>query len=264
MNYLEIILEGILNPDNNGFLINYFKREIVKAEKENYSAEEFCSGCMGIISNLKAGIDKQFYTRKKELLLMKEIASQKINNSNHLFIHDVESYTLLQNCVIELNSITKNNFSVNVSSLTKSKYVGTLWHKEILDIENAINCDELFHSWKKKNEFCNSKINVAKSENKIDIPKDEIKFDHLIFKDQESYNLFLFLVDEYAMNYRVKQFSQIYHWLVENSNRIKPNTGAKYQEHVKVNFPLMTAKFSRIEEKKPYEMITLNDVFKRF
>ena len=96
------------------------------------------------------------------------------------------------------------------------------------------------------------------------ITESEIKFDTLIFKDQESYNLFLFLVDEYAGDFRVKQFSQIYHWLIKNDNRIKPNTGAKYIEHVRVNFPLMTAKFSRIEERKPYEMPTLTDAFKRF
>jgi len=118
---------------------------------------------------------------------------------------------------------------------------------------------------KKLNEKLVSLSTTIQEPEIIDTSKDlpEIKFDTLIFKDQESYNLFLFLVDEYAEKFRVSQFSQIYHWLIENDNRIKQGTGTKYRKHVKVNFPLMTAKFSRIEERKPYEMATLNDVFKR-
>jgi len=179
----------------------------------------------------------------------------------------------------EIQDFTKEQLKIVENQYTHSNNKVLFIEKQIVEADERIqnlllpsyqsdgfcyDWNKLFHSWKKINEFCNSKINVAKSENKIDIPKDEIKFDHLIFIDQESYNLFLLLVDEYAVNFRVKQFSQIYHWLIENGNRIKPNTGAKYQEHVKVNFPLMTAKFSRIEDKKPYEMTTLTDVFKRF
>jgi hypothetical protein len=104
------------------------------------------------------------------------------------------------------------------------------------------------------------------SESKLHPQKETGKeiFDPKIFQDQRSFDLFLFLVEEYATTKQPKQFSQIFHWMQENDNSIKPNTGVKFREFVVKRFPEMVAKFSRIEEKKTYEMTTLNGKLKEF
>jgi hypothetical protein len=89
------------------------------------------------------------------------------------------------------------------------------------------------------------------------------KYNTEIFKDLESYRLFLFLVDEYAVNKSVTQFSQIYHWLKNNDCRIKNGKGTKYQSFVKTTFGIED-KFSRISELIHNENVTLNDIYKRF
>jgi hypothetical protein len=85
-----------------------------------------------------------------------------------------------------------------------------------------------------------------------------------IFEDQKSYGLFLFLVDRYATSKQPKQFSQIFHWMKENNNSIKPNTGVKYRKFVREQFPEMVAKFSRIEVNNRHETPTLNELKKEF
>jgi hypothetical protein len=88
-------------------------------------------------------------------------------------------------------------------------------------------------------------------------------FNPEIFLDQYSYDLFLFLVDEYATSKRPKQFSQLFHWM-QRQNFIKPTTGKKYQKFVRERFPEMVAKFSRIDVRNRDEMTTLNELGKKF
>jgi hypothetical protein len=88
------------------------------------------------------------------------------------------------------------------------------------------------------------------------------KFNSEIFKDQESYNLFLFLVNEYAVKKSVTQFSQIYHWLVVKDNKIKTNKGVKYRDFVKNHFNLEGV-FARISDIIYNEQVTISDISKR-
>jgi hypothetical protein len=88
-------------------------------------------------------------------------------------------------------------------------------------------------------------------------------FNPEIFKDQKSYDLFLFLVDEYATTKQPKQFSQIFYWMKENDNLIKPNKGERYKAFVKSRFLEMEAKYSRIDISHN-ETATLNDLRKKF
>jgi hypothetical protein len=88
-------------------------------------------------------------------------------------------------------------------------------------------------------------------------------FNPEIFIDQFSYDLFLFLVDEYATSKRPKQFSQLFHWM-QRQNFIKPTTGKKYQKFVRERFPEMVAKFSRIDVRNRDEITTLNELGKKF
>lgn len=138
--------------------------------------------------------------------------------------------------------------------------------KEIL-IERLINniekSETKHHYWMGYLKFLRAELDTDSNANKEN-KSTKIKFDPLIFKDQPSFDLFLFLVDEYAINKQPKQFSQIFHWMQENGNSIKPSTGKRYRRFVKEMFKDMPAKYSRIEPKKPFEMPALNDIKKRF
>ncbi len=96
-----------------------------------------------------------------------------------------------------------------------------------------------------------------------DTNKEIEPFNPEIFLDQYSYDLFLFLVDEYATSKRPKQFSQLFHWM-QRQNFIKPTTGKKYQKFVRERFPEMVAKFSRIDIRNRDEITTLNELRKKF
>jgi len=107
-------------------------------------------------------------------------------------------------------------------------------------------------------------VDICEHQTKPHLIESQIEtFNPEIFKDQKSYDLFLFLVDEYATTKQPKQFSQIFFWMQENENSIKPNKGVKYKEFVKSRFSEMTAKYSRIDI--PYkDTATLNDLEKKF
>ena len=121
-----------------------------------------------------------------------------------------------------------------------------------------------------KSIFLFSEFNVWLNDNFVfedSLPLEKIdaqeKFNPEIFKDQESYNLFLFLADGYAHKKSVTQFSQIYHWLVSKDNKIKTNKGTKYRELVKERFKLEGA-FSRIADEIYNEQVTITDISKDF
>lgn len=134
-------------------------------------------------------------------------------------------------------------------------------------ITSSLKMDEVLRFIEIEIEFLENKLAQPLEEKSEPHPqqKTEIEpFNPEIFKDQNSYDLFLFLIDRYATTKQPKQFSQIFHWMQENDNSIKPNTGVKFREFVVKRFPEMVAKFSKIEEKKTYEMTTLNGKLKEF
>ena len=97
----------------------------------------------------------------------------------------------------------------------------------------------------------------------IEVIRDNMIFDAEIFKDKESSILFFFLVDRYAVNKSVSQFSQIFHWMHDTDCRIKNNKGSKYRAFVKSHFNLINI-FARIEPKKTFETPALNEFYKEF
>ena len=85
-----------------------------------------------------------------------------------------------------------------------------------------------------------------------------------LFKDQRSYDLFLFLVNRYAIKKNASQFSQIYRWMNETDGMIKNRSGEKYKSFVRDKFSLPEKFLSKIDEIKKYERPTLNDHLKEF
>ena len=51
--YRTITLQGFFNDNDREFLIEYFLREFKKAEKENYSANVFFTGCIKSLDEFK-------------------------------------------------------------------------------------------------------------------------------------------------------------------------------------------------------------------
>lgn len=120
----------------------------------------------------------------------------------------------------------------------------------------------LYYSWCKISEFCQAKIKKESVQIDSNTIINSQEFNHLLFVDKECSDLFFYLVNNYATNKSVIQFSQIYRWMLDR-NKIKNNRGKSYMEFVRDNFEI-DSKFSRIDEKKDYETATLNEFHKTF
>ena len=154
--------------------------------------------------------------------------------------------------LLDAKKITEGIENLNIQySLSNINNLGLLYHKVITPLSSFIN------------EVSNLLGINTIDNNSIEEKQETKHFDTLIFKDQESYKLFLFMVKEYAVNKSVGQFSQIFYWLRENENRIKNNKGEKYKEFIKRDFKI-DGKFARIAEDNRTEQITLNEIFKLF
>jgi len=170
--------------------------------------------------------------------------------------------------------VTKNLFLQHSWVNFLTGFSTTLDYEILNGFENGQKQGYFYRAWSiifSNNQlFCSLfEKHLAPSEPQLIIQENEIEsqiepFNPKIFKDQNSYDLFLFLVHEYATTKQPKQFSQIFHWMKENDNSIKPNTGVKYQKFVLERFPEMVAKFSRIDVRNRNEISTLNEIRKRF
>lgn len=130
MNYLEIVFNGYLIENNRKYLIDYFEREFKKAEKENYSIDEFINGCISVIEDLEKEMDKRLFKRKSDLYLLQEL--------NEIKTKDDITKEKLKHFELELSSINRNNFPVNLLHFTKNKYVGNIFYTDVLCIRDII------------------------------------------------------------------------------------------------------------------------------
>jgi hypothetical protein len=83
-----------------------------------------------------------------------------------------------------------------------------------------------------------------------------------IFVSQEAFRLFQYLSKEYAYSRKVVEYSQIFHWMIDNEY-IRKHTGTKYRKFI-VAEKMVDAKFARIEELKRQERTPLNELKKQF
>ena len=140
MDYIDIILKGYLDTNNQTYLSKYFIREFKKAEKEHYDFEEFFKGLLNGIESLKQDYKTKLYNRKNELYFMLNDAKNgtlKYGNSSDIPIANRHKDTI-EYCEDELKTITENNFYLNLFQFTKGKYVGHLSFSELCFIIEAV------------------------------------------------------------------------------------------------------------------------------
>lgn len=130
--YLSIVLIGHI--ENANYLKEYFIREQKKAEKEFISETEFYNRCGDIITSFKGELRKKLNDRKKELyffidLLIRENKEHEIKGVRH-----------------ELNTISTNNYTVDLQSFTNNKFIGKLWKLNIDFIEENLRNARQFNA----------------------------------------------------------------------------------------------------------------------
>lgn len=187
---------------------------------------------------------EQFETKKQEFLKERNFNEVETTDFDFQMLYEIWLKNELKIIKQWLSDIFPNGKKKTISRKDSESV-------EILKYELFIN-DELLNFTKQTLDFENTK-------NKSKVKE----FNPLIFKDQNSYDLFLFLVEKYAVNKSVGQFSQIFHWLKETDNSIKKNTGVKYKNFVKLEFEIPD-KFARIEYQKTKERPTFNELLKQF
>ena len=205
--------------------INQFQKEI----------NDFSFFQIYVVGNIE--VDGKIYENQKQRNNDSIITTENWNESKLEFFNQrmsnyEDSFSQTEKIELEIENLNKEEFETDKHKILKKRYLDLL----------------------------NRKLNSEPQTQEKEIEP----FNPEIFKDQNSYDLFLFLVYKKATKKQPKEFSQIFHWMQENNNSIKPNTGVKYQEFIRERFPEMVAKFSRIEPKKPYETRTLNDLKIKF
>jgi len=125
INYLEIVLNSYSDFNLKNNLPKYFFREFKKAEKEYYDAGEFFGGCLNVIQDFENNLLRQLHKRKFELYQVIDICKRDKEPFNEV--------------VEELNSISLDNFSIHLASITNNKYSGHFWNSDVIKIKNEIN-----------------------------------------------------------------------------------------------------------------------------
>jgi hypothetical protein len=140
MDYIEIILRGYTDENNRNFLSKYFIRESKKAEKENYSFEEFFAGLDNAIIKFKIEYKNRLFKRKNELYFMLDGAKNgtlTYANTEKKSIEELHSQTI-EYCESELSEISFENFPLNLFYFTSNRYTGHLNYSEVEFICNEI------------------------------------------------------------------------------------------------------------------------------
>lgn len=128
MDYLDIILRGYFDINSRKYLDRYFKREFEKANKEGFEPDEFFEGCSRIINDWDKELEIKLIERQNELGLMLDRAE---NNE--------AKKELIEYCERELQTISKNNFTVHLFSYTQGKVSGSLTAGELEYIKSSLD-----------------------------------------------------------------------------------------------------------------------------
>lgn len=250
MNYLQIILDGFANPTTRNFLIEYFRREFIKAKEKHFEHLEFFEGCQLVINSFKEEIDRQYYDRKRELSLI-----LSLRNEDKKETADIEE---------EKKSWKKDCCSVNLHQATKGNYFGTLWYNEIIEIEIALRHAHISIVKNLINEI--EKPIIQQNIIEIDLPEDKKNVDqHPDFNpslwNEPCFNLFKYLKDNYHTKSK-RQITNIWFFLKE----YKPSqynlkaTKDKYKEFIIKNYSIEISNFDKAQAKyEDTEFQTMND-----
>lgn len=108
--YKATVLRGFFDDNDREFLVEYFVRAFMKAEKENYTASVFYNGCFKSLNDIKSKLASQFHERKKEL-------SWIINDINSKLKEGSKDETLSENLISvkdELENLKQRDFYTSV------------------------------------------------------------------------------------------------------------------------------------------------------
>ncbi len=146
MNYLEVVIEGIAQPNNRQYLNSYFYREFKKAEKtEFFEPDEFFNGCLMVIDYWIEDIKRQVWERKKELYNMRSMAK-----AGQLTYDNLEGKTIeekredtIKYCNEWLDNETPDGFNgvtyyCNLFQISKYR-ISHVSYTELMDIKFAIS-----------------------------------------------------------------------------------------------------------------------------
>lgn len=142
MDYLNIVLFGYINPTTNNHFQNYLLREFKKAEKENYSIDEFYEGCLKATEYLNKENIQRFYKRKNELYQLLDMAKDdKLGYKDLKENQTKEDYKneLIKSCEKQLEIKEPFGYGVPLFMLTNGKFTGHLYYEQIKEIEKEIN-----------------------------------------------------------------------------------------------------------------------------
>ena len=166
MDYQEIILQGYFDENNRQHLENYFYRELKKAEKENYEADEFINGCHKILNYWKSDLTVQINERKKELNNIFMLEKQKPKNTNS---DEIIEYAKHEQKDVRPDGIGSLTYNMNLFKLTKGKVSYQMAYSEWQIIDHAIksitlkvNLEKIKHSNKSQSNIYSTPLEEFK------------------------------------------------------------------------------------------------------
>jgi L-rhamnose mutarotase len=191
MNYLEIILKGYFDKNTKKYFSDYLYREWKKAEKENYDLGEFFNGLIEVGNIFVRNLNDQRSRDISDLTRALKDFQDKGHKEKAQKIKD------------EMNSISIEDYTIHLASLTNNKYFDTLFYDDIAFIVDGIN-----KAWKKVLAEINEKQPQQKEENPTELKNQKkIIEDHFsnidekgweyAFRCEEDYNLFVDLLTKF-------------------------------------------------------------------
>jgi len=124
MDYFTLLLNTYIN-DKDIFSEVIQNRQIQLEKEKNISKKEFYFNCRKVIDNFKSKIDIDFSKRQNELCQIIDLKEAKGEPT--------------ENIEKELNTIHKNQFSINLLHLTADKFRGHFYLTDVNFIENSLN-----------------------------------------------------------------------------------------------------------------------------
>lgn len=150
MDYLKIVLDGYCNENERKHLVDYFKREALKAQKEFYNFQEFFDGCNDAVDNLQKYYHYHLNKEKMGFYNVNESARNRKTTIQEGFFdaigfpeYNTKSYDEQCDKLIEFNNdyikgLDLNNYLQPLVSLNMG-YYGHLSYNDTQLMTDALN-----------------------------------------------------------------------------------------------------------------------------
>ena len=206
MDFLEIVINGFFDENNNQNLSSYFYRECKKAEKEHYEPIDFFKGCLNVVNKWKNEIHKLTNNRRNELTQALRAAEEGNMQYEILEGETIEQKRreTIEYIKSQLNderphAIGDCSFNANLTSLTSGRVLYSIKYAEILQINLSI-----VEAFQKTIDFSQTDPEYFKTKRveldticniEVAIKSDILTFE--FFKHYFAYSYFLFLANDF-------------------------------------------------------------------